>query len=112
MFNLVVSLVPKKHPELEASFAKLAADEKWILSGGKIVEDTLYKFSTQCITDHSVFSQTELKEIKEKDPLNFISQIPETLANYINKFNKNNTADLRKALGHLQWYRYIFRYIR
>ncbi|OBZ86059.1 hypothetical protein A0J61_05886 [Choanephora cucurbitarum] len=77
--------LPRLHPTLEASFNRLEEKNKWLLSTGKVVEDTLYKFSKSCIVDRpscsmilhlddktylkeKLFTQEETTEMKQKKP--------------------------------------------
>lgn len=46
----------------------------------------------------NVFAKEELRGITEEAPLSFRTPIPGPLADYMNKFNQNNTADLRAML--------------
>lgn len=77
--------MPRLHPALEASFNRLEEKNKWLLSTGKVVENTLYKFSKSCLVDHpscsmildlddktylkeKLFTQEEITEMKQKNP--------------------------------------------
>lgn len=116
MLNFIVHLVPQKHFELEESFKSLAVEDKWTLRGGKIVEDSMYEFSKNCVADHpacsmiiyteddtylknDIFTKEELQKIAEKDPIGFTTPIPKPLADYMNKPNKNNIAELRAIMS-------------
>ncbi|KAI9483009.1 MAG: hypothetical protein EXX96DRAFT_461817, partial [Benjaminiella poitrasii] len=108
-------LVPQKHRALEENCQNLLAEDKWVLRGGKVVEDSLDEFSKKCLIDHpacsmiiyteddtylnnNVFTKEELREITEETPLSFTTPIPGPLADYMNKFDQNNIANLRAML--------------
>lgn len=107
------------HPALEASFNRLEEKNKWLLSTGKVVENMMYKFSKSCLVDHPSCSmildlddktylkekpstQEEITEMKQKNPIEFITTLPTDLANYINGFNCDSTKDLRTQLLKVQ----------
>lgn len=123
--------MPCKHPTIEAAVSKLEEEKKWKFSTGKIGEDALYEFGKQCLVDHPacsmildlqdktylkecVFTEAEIKEMKKKkkSPIQFISLIPEKLANYINSFNLTNVKDLRADLLKAQDWEMIIVLIR
>lgn len=96
-------------------FSKLKSEEKWYLSNGKCVDDELFIFGMQCSSDHpsrsliidpydsnyttyNVFSQNELQEIIDYQKKS-LPTAPDSLKLFLNKYNKNSTAQLRNALG-------------
>ncbi|ORE12191.1 hypothetical protein BCV71DRAFT_283612, partial [Rhizopus microsporus] len=49
-----------------------------------------------------LFTQEEITEMKQKNPIEFITTLPTDLANYINGFNCDSTKDLRTQLLKVQ----------
>lgn len=45
-----------------------------------------------------IFTEAEIEEMKNKNPVQYITLIPEKLATYINAFNLTNIQDLRTEL--------------
>ncbi|KAG2226800.1 hypothetical protein INT45_005765 [Circinella minor] len=104
----------KPRAEVDECFKALKHNDKWILSTGKIVGDSLYAFGKLQIGDHpsrslifdlgdsesyiknGVFTEEEIEEIKTyKSPKRV--QLPDDIKHYLNKFNCQSTADIRKA---------------
>lgn len=101
--------------EFKNTFSMLKSEEKWYLSNGKCVDDELFIFGLQCESDHpsrsliidpydsnyttyNVFSQNELQEIINYQKKS-LPTAPDSLKLFLNKYNKNSTAQLRAALG-------------
>lgn len=61
------------HPALEASFNRLEEKNKWLLSTGKVVENTMYKFSKSCLVDHPSCSM-----ILDLDDKTYLKEKPST----------------------------------
>ncbi|KAI8069862.1 uncharacterized protein B0P05DRAFT_639400 [Gilbertella persicaria] len=109
----------KPRAEVEESFRVLRNNDKWILSTGTVVEDNLYAFGKLQIGDHpsqslifdpgdselyvknDVFTEEEIEEIKAYKNFKPI-QLPDDIKQYLNKFNCQSTADIRKALNEKQ----------
>ncbi|KAG0929241.1 hypothetical protein G6F57_012745 [Rhizopus arrhizus] len=105
----------KERAEVEEGFKLLRNDDKWMLSTGKIVEDSLYTFGKLHIADHpsqslifdaenaasyienNVFTLEEIQEIEAFKPKEF-ERLPNEIREYLNKFNCQSTNALRSVL--------------
>lgn len=119
IFLTTFLIAAKPRTEVEECFRDLKNNDKWILSTGKIVEDSLYAFGKLQVGDHSsqslifdvgdsesyikndVFTEEGIEEIKAyKSPKP--KEIPDDIKQYLNKFNCQSTADIRKILNEKQ----------
>lgn len=96
-------------------FLSMSNDKKWMLSDGTYVEDKMFNFGMKCTYEHlchswildpedksyvqhKIFSEKQLKEIKETKPVH-IPEISDELVDYLNKFNDvKSTSHLRQLL--------------
>ncbi|KAI8080312.1 hypothetical protein BDF21DRAFT_418801, partial [Thamnidium elegans] len=110
---------PAHHPELDKCYSRLDDTDKWVLSTGKVVKDTLYNFSKRLIVDHpsnsfiidvddqtylkqNIFTERELEEIKKENATDTIVPLLSELRDYINSFNCTNTKQIRQSLAKRQ----------
>jgi predicted nuclease of restriction endonuclease-like RecB superfamily len=117
-------IAAKPRSEVEEFFRTLKHNDKWILSTGTKVEDGLYAFGKSQIEDHpsqslifdpndsesyiknGIFTKEEIEEIKiYKSPKPIV--LPDDIKQYLNKFNRQSTADIRSVLNEKQsWEEY------
>lgn len=100
---------------MEVNLSNLLDSEKWVLSTGKVVDNTLREFNKLCLVDYpsasmiidlddntyakeEIFTESELNEISLKNRIEFEQSLPKQLADYINRFNCGNIPEVRKQL--------------
>ncbi|RUS23352.1 hypothetical protein BC937DRAFT_95215 [Endogone sp. FLAS-F59071] len=100
--------------EIEEAFRNMDDNQKWRLSTGKVVEDTLFEYGRQCKSEHlsqsfivdpedtnyianGVFTEEELAEIEETDtkPL---PDIPIDLMKYMDNFRQFRQGTKKTAI--------------